>query len=211
MRLWAILVLGIAANLDNLGIGLAYGLKKIKVPLASNLSIAILSGIATLLSAFLGHRLSNILPAKTGPALGGIIVSIIGVWTIAQYFLAEQASHHHPAHNNREKAKITWQNLWKVFENPALVDKDQSNVISVNESLLLGIALSINCLTTGLGAGMTRLNTYALALSIIIFSLLSIQTGMYIARRYAATHLGKHANLLTGIILIIIGLCEIFF
>ena len=42
------ILIGLAANLDNLGIGLAYGVKDTKIPLASNITIAVVSMIMTL-------------------------------------------------------------------------------------------------------------------------------------------------------------------
>ncbi len=50
-----IILVGIAANLDNLGIGLAYGVKKTKIPFASNLTIAVVSMIVTYLSVLLAQ------------------------------------------------------------------------------------------------------------------------------------------------------------
>ncbi len=204
MRLWTIIFLGIAANLDNLGIGLAYGLKNIKVPFRSNLFIAVLSGLATLLSISFGHFLSDFLPHKLANTFGGLIVSMIGVWTlIQQYFPQSQCK--------QVSAKTFWSKLGNLIKNPILADKDGSKTISINESILLGIALSLNCLSTGLGAGMTRINSIGLAISIMIFSLLTIYAGTQIADRYTSTSLENNVNLLTGLILIIIGIYEIIF
>lgn len=205
MRLWTIIFLGIAANLDNLGIGLAYGLKKIEVPFKSNLFIAVLSGIATLLSVFFGYLLSDFLPPKLANTFGGLIVSMIGIGTIIQQYLPQSQ------YKQANTSKSFWIKLGNLINNPVLADQDGSKTISVSESLLLGFALSLNCLGTGLGAGMTRLHSFGLAISIMFFSLLAIYAGTQIAGRYTSTYLKNNVNLLTGLILIIIGIYEIFF
>lgn len=58
----SIILIGIAANLDNLGIGLAYGVKRVKIPVLSNAVIAIMSMIVTFVAVTAGGRLLNIYP-----------------------------------------------------------------------------------------------------------------------------------------------------
>ena len=74
MHILSVVLLCIAANLDNLSIGLAYGIRKVRIPLLSNLVISSLSGLFTLATCLVGHFLSGVMPGYLGNILGGCIV-----------------------------------------------------------------------------------------------------------------------------------------
>jgi len=158
VHLLSIILLGIAANLDNLGIGLAYGIRRVKISLVSNLIIALLSGIATSLASFTGHLLNRILPDYLGNVIGGCIVGAVGVWVIAANFNGKNTHLALDNSDNEQMNNTNAANLRDIIRQPEKADVDYSGHISVKESILLGTALSINCLDTGLGAGMTGLS-----------------------------------------------------
>lgn len=210
MYLLSVILIGIATNLDNLGIGLTYGIRKIRVPLKTNIVISLLSGVAMVLSCYAGHMLKHILPLNIGNALGGILVSLIGLYTVVEYFFNGRKQ------NNIQRSDIikpedTFKNLRGIMDDPCRADKDYSGDISIKEALLLGIALAINCLGTGIGAGMTGVFVWSLSISVMVFSFISISLGVYAGRKYASQHLGDRATVLAGLVLFLVGLYEIFF
>ncbi|WP_024832447.1 sporulation membrane protein YtaF [Ruminiclostridium josui] len=200
----SIFLLCLAPNLDNMAIGLAYGARKINVPLKSNISIALFSGIATLLSSLLGNILTNYISDSLGKTIGGTIVILMGIFTIIGYL------------NNRRKSKRVYGNgiqyiddIKAVMDDPGIADRDYSGDISLKESILLGIALASNCIGTGFGAGVFGINAFVLSAAVIVFSLITISVGAIIGRRYASKFLGEKATIISGILLIIIGLYQI--
>jgi putative Mn2+ efflux pump MntP len=50
LHVLAVLVLATSSNFDNVGVGIAYGIRGTCIPFASNLIIAVISGTGTLLS-----------------------------------------------------------------------------------------------------------------------------------------------------------------
>ena len=61
-----VLLMAISCNLDNLGIGIAYGTRRVSIPFTSNLLIAVITTIGTFLSVILGQTM--------------YILSIITIW-----------------------------------------------------------------------------------------------------------------------------------
>jgi putative sporulation protein YtaF len=184
-------------------IGLAYGARKINVPFKSNFAIALFSGVATLLSSMLGSVLSNYIPSYTGNIIGGSIVSAMGLYTIGSYIY------------NKKKNKSQHQNgnqyigeLRAVMDDPSIADRDYSGDISLKESILLGTALAVNCLGTGFGAGMTGVNIGVLTAAVIIFSLITISLGAVIGKRWAAKFLGDQATVISGLLLLGVGIYQ---
>lgn len=201
----SIFFLCLAPNLDNMAIGLAYGARKINVPFRSNFAIALFSGIATLISSLLGNLLAKYIPGFPGNIIGGSIVSVMGLYTIIGYI------------HDKRKVKVARQSgnqyigeLRAVMDDPGIADRDYSGDISLKESILLGIALAVNCLGTGFGAGMTGVNVIVLSLAVIIFSLLTVSLGAFIGKRYAAKFLGNKATIISGLLLIAVGIYQCF-
>ncbi len=75
-----IVLLAIAANLDNLGVGIAYGLRGRYISLVSNLTIALISGILTLAAMLFGKWLETFLSARLANDMGAFLIIGVGVW-----------------------------------------------------------------------------------------------------------------------------------
>lgn len=206
MYLLTIFLLCLAPNLDNMAIGLAYGARRINVPFRSNMAIALFSGLATLISSFLGNLLSSCIPNYLGSLIGGSIVSIMGFYTIGSYIHAKRK-----CTKVQEGSNLYIDDLKAVMADPGIADKDYSGDISLKESVLLGIALAVNCLGTGFGAGLSGVNTLLLTSAVVVFSLITISFGAFIGKRYAAKLLGDKATIISGLLLLAVGVYQMLF
>ncbi|MFC7394515.1 manganese efflux pump MntP family protein [Scopulibacillus cellulosilyticus] len=183
-----IIVVGLAANLDNLGIGLSYGVKKTKIPFMSNLIIAILSMVVTYISVVAGDFASQYIPPYLANLLGSFLLCLIGMWTLISNQPIRSSS----------------------IENPEKVDWDHNNVISWKEAVYLGMALSLNCLASGIGMGANDISAIWATFSIGLFSLITIGIGSHFGYSLTKTFIGKYSTIVSGSLLILIGLYEIF-
>lgn len=189
MHWLTILVVSMAANFDNIGIGFAYGVRKVKVPFLSNLIIAIISMAATFLSVTAGGYLVHFIKPGLANFLGSLLLCIIGAWTLLSY----RISHHSSA-----PEQVEW-------------DKDKNNVISWNEAFYLGIALSLNCIASGIGLGANRISALYTAVCVGVISLLTISLGESFGNRFSKSFIGKYSTVISGLMLILIGAFEMFF
>jgi len=202
MHWLSIIGIGLAANLDNLGIGVSFGARKMKVPFVSNLIIAILSMIASYLSITVGHVVTYYMPSNLANWFGGLMIIFIGLWAIRSDILNRRST--------APKLKESANELTAILHDPVQADKDRNNILSWKESLTLGLALAINCLAGGFGAGITGLAPLPTTLAVGLFSLITVDLGIRAGQQLAKTWLGQWPNLAGGVILIAIGLYEIF-
>lgn len=79
---WSLLAL--AVSLDGFGVGVTYGLRKIRVPWLSVAIIALCSGSMIALSMLVGRRLSGWIEPAWASAIGALILIAIGVWALVQ-------------------------------------------------------------------------------------------------------------------------------
>ncbi|OAB26819.1 sporulation membrane protein YtaF [Paenibacillus macquariensis subsp. defensor] len=199
MHWLSILGIGLAANLDNLGIGVSFGARSKKIPFSSNLIIAVISMIAAYISITLGSIIAQYIPSDLANWGGGIMIMMIGLWSIIA-----DLKNRSERHNNTSSNEIT-----DLLQHPDKADRDGNNILSRKESITLGIALALNCLAGGFGAGVTGLSPLATTISIGVCSLISIDLGVRVGEQIAKTWLGKWSNRLGGILLVCIGLYEI--
>ena len=208
MHIVSALFLGLAANLDNLGVGISYGVQKIRVPFISNFSIAFLSGIITIISVLTGHLLSHYI-AVAGE-LGASMIVIIGIWVMV----------HKTSTSNSLPVAIPVMKTYSVpikafscvvqiTKEPSVADFDANGIISTKEAMVLGLTLSFNCIATGVGAGLTGMDPLSSSISVFIFSMVSISVGYLIGWKTASDRFEHLSQVISGAVLILIGIYEL--
>jgi putative sporulation protein YtaF len=76
--------LAISSSADNVGVGIAFGIRGTNLPLASNIFIAAITGSGTLLSMLAGKTMASFLKPEAATVLGGLVIIVTGVWIIVQ-------------------------------------------------------------------------------------------------------------------------------
>ncbi|MGU8228009.1 sporulation membrane protein YtaF [Clostridium perfringens] len=202
MSFLSILLFVIAASLDILVVSLAYGLKDIKINFSSTLVIASISALGTFISMILGKFLVDLIPIKLGDIIGGLVLLLLGFYSIYSYFKEKKILTSHNSENNSSPTFI--------LENPEVADKDKSGNIDFKESLALSLALALNNFGLGIGASISGLNIAFTTISTFIISLIFISLGFYLSKTIKSKNISKNSNLIAGIIIIILSLFIIF-
>lgn len=202
MSFLSILLFVIAASLDILVVSLAYGLKDIKINFSSTLVIASISALGTFISMILGKFLVDLIPIKLGDIIGGLVLLLLGFYSIYSYFKEKKIL---TSHNSENDSSPTF-----ILENPEVADKDKSGNIDFKESLALSLALALNNFGLGIGASISGLNIAFTTISTFIISLIFISLGFYLSKIIKNKNISKNSNLIAGIIIIILSLFIIF-
>jgi putative sporulation protein YtaF len=203
----SLIVLAISLSIDALGVGLVYGLKKVSIPLPSKLLICLCSIIYAGLALIIGKALSSILPPIFAKLIGIMILSLMGIWIIIQGLLKDVAD------------KSSDPTLWKVaikslgvtiqvIRNPMEFDIDKSGAIDTPESLLLGLALSVDAIGVGIGSALTGFYSPLIPLAIGLFQMIFLYIGTYLGEKVALLQRinQRMLALLPGILLIFLAI-----
>lgn len=181
----------ISANVDNFAVGLSYGIKKIKIGYLSNFLIALISSIGTIIAMIVGKAIFTFLPEVISNYVGSAILILIGLWTISKSLLKNKY-------------------IDNILENPERADIDKSSTIDVRESIVLALALTINNIGLSIGASITGLNILITSLLTFVFSIFMIVIGYLLGERYLSRVFSKKATVISGIIIVILGIYETF-
>lgn len=202
------IAIAIAANLDNLGVGIAYGMQNIRISHKANLIIAAISFIATILSSFLGTVITLYVSPMIANIIGALLLCGVGLWVLAQPFITASRSNQPLLDVILAKTRF-YIGPAEILQYPERADIDHSRDVGSWEATLLGIALSINALAGGFATGVIGISPLFESILVGVFSFLTIFAGYYFGKKYAAEQLSKYATVISGTLLIAIGLHQL--
>jgi putative Mn2+ efflux pump MntP len=150
----ATLLFGLAANSDNLTIGVAYGMRHRWIHWHQNLLIAIVTTLVTLAAMALGRQIREILPPRMPDLLGGTLLLIFAAWNI-----------------QRERTGGAGQASVPSFRFAA------QESVGMGESLFLAGILSMNNLGLAVAGGIGGIGYIPAAWSVSCFSIAMLAAG----------------------------------
>ncbi|MCS7458577.1 sporulation membrane protein YtaF [Paenibacillus doosanensis] len=206
-----ILGFAISSSLDNLGVGISYGIRSIRIGLLSNLLMAGICFLCSMTGIWGGQWLAKVLPGMFPAIAGAFVLVIVGIRIIVLAFPRKRSD----SAEQEETASSGGHSLAGILRNPESVDTDKSGEIGLGEAAVLGIALSANAVTNGLSAGLIGLSPIAISLAAAVGSFATVWLGTVLGRKAAGIHigsftLGQFGTLLSGVILLIIACNSLF-
>jgi putative sporulation protein YtaF len=210
------MLFALALNLDSFGCGVAYGARRIKVPLISLLIISLISVGAISISMLGGRFIGSFISPELAKQLGGIILLCIGARVI---YLARQAKYlpekdkiNETVIKQPKKVEIRIPPLGlvvQILKEPASADLDRSGTISSREAFFLGIALAMDAFGAGFAISLMGFSICTTALVVGIGHYCLIYLGILIGRFIMATRFGCQLTALPGCILILLGVLKL--
>lgn len=227
----SLLLIALAVSLDSCSVGLLYGARGIRIPWYSVAIIAACSGVVIGCSMLIGRQLLQWLNADAASLIGALILVLIGVWTVMQFFWHNRKEKPEPAAKSTNQAaadqsaptpdqarpvttllRIELRKLGLVIhilKSPSAADMDRSGTISPWEAALLGAALSLDALGAGIGAAMIGFPPAPTALTIALASGVFLAGGLRLGGWLRQASWMRHVTVLPGFLLIALGLFKL--
>jgi len=196
MYIFSILLLAVSSNLDNLILGITYGIKKIHISMASNLIIALITFGGTWLSMLFGEKLAVYVPLAVSNTIGAGVVIIIGIYNLVKYLQGAKGG----------QTKGQW-----PMKKPERYDKNSNNQIEYQEAAALGAALSINNIALGIAASISGVNAMPTAVAAFCCSIIFICMGNMLGSGLLSKTVGRFAEPIGALGIIALGICELLF
>lgn len=165
-----LLLLVVAVSLDGLGVGISYGIQKIRVPLLALMIIMLCSGITVFIAMTIGSGLKHFISPDTSGKLGALILIFLGCFTLYNLFRAKRKN----LQNSKNPSSTVIDDMKMVFRSPQEADLDRSGTISKHEAILLGMALALDAFGAGFAASLLHYSAFVTA------SLISLMSGMFL-------------------------------
>lgn len=170
-----------SANIDNIVIGMSYGIKKIKISYKLNIIIATLMSLITCITMGIGKSIGNLFNINFANKIGAYSLIVIGSYLIISEFLKKDRKN-----NENDFSKITLKNVAMII-----------------------FTLSSNNIATGVAASMIDINIAFTFLFTFIFSFFMLYLGNRIGRNILNNKLKRYSNILSALIIMLLGIFQI--
>ncbi|MGL4763160.1 MAG: manganese efflux pump MntP family protein [Sarcina sp.] len=184
MLILSAFIFSLSSNIDNLVIGISYGIKNERISMISNIIIAIITTLGTYISMEFGKFICRFISNDISNLFGAITLLLMGAYFVSQSIIEKE----------RDK-KIESKKVTKM---------------GTKDTILLALALASNNLGVGVAASITGLGVKWVVIFTFITSILTISIGQGLGDHVIGKFIGKYDSLISGILLVILGILEIF-
>ena len=211
------MLMAVALSLDGFGVGLAYGLRRIRIPMSSLITIALCTVFAMGISMLFGSWVTLWLRFIPARLLGATILLTLGVFQLARAIWnrkreifpeavpAMAVVVQKPVLEPVFRFQLSFFGLViQVLKTPDIADVDGSGGISLRESLLLGSALAMDAFASGIGAAMAGVTLSVIGI-VALTQIMMLRLGQQMAGKIPENWTAK-AEYLPGAVLILVGL-----
>lgn len=208
LHLWTALILAAALSVDGFGVGVSYGIRKIKIPFRSLLVICLTSALAMTVSMVSGHVIGAFFSAVVARRVGAFILVLVGLWILIHAWGQNQGPDND---GQRLLFRIAIPPLGvvvQILKEPAVADLDQSGEINVRESAFLGAALSMDAFGAGFGAALAGFSLLICPLTALV-QLFFVYGGLRLGKRCGLGFMGEKVAFIPGLVILGIGLWKI--
>lgn len=213
------LLMAFALSLDGFGVGLSYGLRRIRLQFSSLLVIAFCTVLAMGISMLFGNWVTFWLKFIPAQLVGAIIILSLGTFQLIRAMFNTEdkvpITQAVPVMASINQTVVIEQPIFRiqirflglivqVMRNPDSADIDGSGEISLKESILLGSALAMDAFASGIGAALAGMTLSVIGI-VALTQLIMIRFGQVLAGKIPEILMHK-AKLLPGMVLILVGL-----
>jgi len=209
LHLFSILLIAVSSSLDNFGVGISYGLRRICFPFYLNLFIAFVNSCGTFFSMLFGTVVSHFLQPETAGNIGAALLIGIGLWVILMELRNKNPGEFMTSVSQPNQGMSLLSRIYAFIDDPFARGVLCSGRVTMREGLLLASALTLSNISTGLAAGMIRISLPLMTAAAFVFNVLGIAAGQKLGRFSSARLIRGISGVMSGLLLVFFGLYEI--
>lgn len=203
----AVLLVG-ALSIDAFVASFAYATSKIKIPFKSALIINVVSTTILGIALFFGNIVSRFIPSIFTTSICFTMLLMLGLAKLFDSTLKALLGTRGSLTRNYEFKVSDFRFFLKVYIDNTAADVDHSLILSPKESFSLALALSLDGLAAGFGAGLVSANFFQIILFSLIVNIVAILGGCFIGNKIAEkTEL--NLSWLSGVTLILLAFLKL--
>lgn len=209
------LLLAISSSIDSFGIGITYGIKNTRLSNQAKIILFLLSFCISLVSIWFGDILKNIFSESITCFIGSFILIFIGLFICFQAIKKSSITTNNLNYNEEKpyKSFVKFFGITtNIIKNPIESDLDNSNIIDSKEALFLGLALSLDCFSIGIGGGILGISFSWFPIFISTFQLIFFSIGNLFGKKLCrfASLPPNIWSFVSGLLIIFIGFFKLF-
>ncbi len=212
MGLFGIILLAMSLSMDSMGIGISYGLRKVRISLIVKIIISLISIIFTATSIFIGELILLIIDKDIAKLLGCLMLIGLGAFIIYQALRKNQKDKKSIRPMTRSFMLKSFGITIKIIRDPISCDFDRSSHIDIKEAIYLGVALSIDSFGAGISSVVSGLDSYFIPLAVGLCQFLFLSGGIILGKKISTLKKvdSKIFVVASGVLLIVLAFIRYF-
>lgn len=201
------LLLVLATVTDVFLAALSYGSGGIRIPFSSNIIICSINTLMLSLAVCLSHTLSRFISTDVCTVISCTMLFAIG----SVQFFQKGLKSFLKKHSGSGKLSFRFLDIGfviSVYIDETQADLDKSKILSPREAVSLAVAVGIDAVSGGIGAGFSEINVLRVSLLSIIFCILSVSLGGVIGRKI--NRKGRDMGWVSGVFLMVLAAVKLF-
>ena len=197
-----------ALSTDAFFASFAYGTSHIRIPFPS---VAVIDGICTALlavSLFLGTLLRPWLPPALTTGVSFAVLALLGVVKLFDSALKAFIRRHQTLNKEWRFSLFSLRFILNIYADPPEADRDASKTLSSAEAASLAVAMSLDGLAVGFGAGVGNASPALALLFSLLLTAAAVQGGSALGNR-AAARLKHDLSWIGGALLLILAVMKL--
>jgi len=171
-----------SCSLDAFAASFAYGTKKIRIPVLSNIIISLICSAVFGLSLWAGSLVREMIPDALTVAIAFGILFIIGLVKLLDSVTKSIIVRYNRRWGKdlRQEFKFTLLNfsfILHLYANPEAADVNENKIISPAEAAVLAVSLSLDGIAVGFGAALGNVNIGAVIVISLAANIIAVLAG----------------------------------
>jgi len=197
-----------ALSTDAFVSGFAYGANRIKIPFTSVTVINVICSAILAASLFFGSLLGPFLPPYLTAAICFVLLLGLGLSKLFDSAVKAFIQKHTEFRRKIRFSAFNLRFILNIYANPEEADRDHSRILSPSEAAYLAVALSLDGLAVGFGAGITDTNPILVVAFSLISDMLGVMLGCWLGNRITRK-LNLNLTWLSGALLILLAFLKL--
>lgn len=201
-------LLVVALSVDSFVASVAYGTNKIRIPFVSIMIISVICSLTLALSLFIASVISPVLPPLITKLFCFFILFILGVIKLFDSSIKSLIRKHKGITKQLKFSMLNLNFILNIYADPEDADTDCSRDLSPYEAISLAVALSLDGLAAGFGAGLVNFNIIEVIIFSLIFGILAVLLGCRLGNKIAEK-LPVNISWISGALLVSLGVLKL--
>lgn len=197
-----------ALSVDAFAAGFAYGTKQIRISRRCTLVINLICCAIVGLSLGLGSLAAMFIPAGVQKGLCFGLLFVLGMIKLLDGITRSAIRRYGNLDGQLDFSLFSLRFVLHVYADPAAVDLDHSQSISMAEAASLALALSLDGAAVGFGAAMGKASIPAVVIASLAANQLSLLLGSWLGERLSR-RLNMSLGWLGGVILLLLAISKL--
>lgn len=201
----ALILFLLAVSLDSMTAGFSYGTQKVHIRASAFFLLVCIPAVFITAASQLSHLLFFFLPEEALPFLSFFLLFLIGCSKLTESLIRYLAKKH-PSLARNWGCRIKQLNIiFTIYLSPEDANKEDLQILSAKEALLLSLALSLDSILVGMAFTTESISWLSFLLLAMFFNLLLFSAG-YCLGRLLCKVLHMDLSWLSGLFLLLLAL-----